>query len=964
MDTNLPLSQLDPLRMGAFSGVPQLYNAWLGPLPHLNRVDGLQDRNTETWTYDEEYKGKMLMLRDTVEDLYYLRAGYLTKRVMPIRYTNNVNLAWERLEANAHLLEITPYMTTSHAVTQKRKMMRAHLVRRGITIIGEVGFLGTPLGRISFQASIVQVTNSIDSTDQLEVIRSLTTSHVAAQQHLKEVGLNPDQLLSRFLDQDHRLFGIVHKERNALSLLDTFIENEMFETNGRGDCYLVPVDLAVHDELVPIENVKQSWSGDLAIERVQTNRLDPRNETYTLRGKKTYIVRAPQVENATESERKPLMRTRQIGEYHLMLEDCDDYTQYKSNKRSILIYSQETDKMEKISLRECLKYDALWDKDGNVNPLPPGMTAIDKRNDPFVVIRELTNAVTGATEIQAQPIRYIFELDPEFLSTDRILGGGIALLTKLTERYGPIDENTTGAQLFDIVKQIIGAVPGVDDATKFAAFFLKDGAVPAPYNAADVPADAATGKVPGAQTIKSKVADAFFQALMVQVPAAKKEEEILPIIQDHSRDVLQRGEMIRNKITGYVRERLPGTQFFDGNEERVGQWYDRQVSGYQAALQKKLSELPKSSEASEAWVKPGLAGVNYKYPASAEHSDDPLDQISFFRLMRDQAASAPASSASVPEGRIRQQEGLGLAGIGQMYYEEGYSGFGQQRFDKAKDLKLLYKPLVRHLDGLNASGASILHRRFALMYLCARFNQKRFETFERWNIPIPLNYAILRPHMQYETLGIIKCLQDGGCGFTFKGNSNAMGSFETGRKTWEIAYTVDMRAVVHEPRNVNVRFDVKVQRYEGGAGHRFYTLDTYRQKQIDNLQNSLIVVAMPVTETNFPLDLCIAGRYPGEFGRIQPVAPHISSLPRYDKLFGFSEHIHTALQMPIWGGVRQHWNLICRPGHQQNCDSTGKHSIVQPCRGHRGKNIYAGCGDIWNGKLAVLEPQNFSTMTV
>jgi len=142
MDTSLPISQLDPIGSGVYTGVGDLYSAYLGPLPQLQRVDSYQKRNVQTWDMPENYKGQNLYLRDTVEDLMFTaNQTYLTTRILPYFATDQVNLQWEEFEANAHLLDLTPYQTTSHAVTSKRQVRRAQLVRRGISAEFENDFL-------------------------------------------------------------------------------------------------------------------------------------------------------------------------------------------------------------------------------------------------------------------------------------------------------------------------------------------------------------------------------------------------------------------------------------------------------------------------------------------------------------------------------------------------------------------------------------------------------------------------------------------------------------------------------------------------------------------------------------------------------------------------------------------------------------------------------------------------------
>jgi len=108
MDTNLPVSQLDPLYNGQFTGAGKAFEPWLGPMPTLQRTDPYEHRNVQIWDMPEGYKGQNLTLRETVEELAFTaKQKFLTKYILPWFPTDQVTLQWEQFEANAHLMDIT-----------------------------------------------------------------------------------------------------------------------------------------------------------------------------------------------------------------------------------------------------------------------------------------------------------------------------------------------------------------------------------------------------------------------------------------------------------------------------------------------------------------------------------------------------------------------------------------------------------------------------------------------------------------------------------------------------------------------------------------------------------------------------------------------------------------------------------------------------------------------------------------
>ncbi len=108
MDNSLPVSQLDPLFQGHFTGAGKAFEPWLGPMPTLQRTDSYEKRNVAIWDMPENYKGQNLTLRETVEELVFTaNQKYLTKYILPWFPTDQVNMQWELFEANAHLMDIT-----------------------------------------------------------------------------------------------------------------------------------------------------------------------------------------------------------------------------------------------------------------------------------------------------------------------------------------------------------------------------------------------------------------------------------------------------------------------------------------------------------------------------------------------------------------------------------------------------------------------------------------------------------------------------------------------------------------------------------------------------------------------------------------------------------------------------------------------------------------------------------------
>jgi hypothetical protein len=120
-----------------------------------------------------------------------------------------------------------------------------------------------------------------------------------------------------------------------------------------------------------------------------------------------------------------------------------------------------------------------------------------------------------------------------------------------------------------------------------------------------------------------------------------------------------------------------------------------------------------------------------------------------------------------------------------------------------------------------------------------------------------------------------------------------------------------------------VQPDIFSEDYEGGAGARFYSPETYRTKDLENLKYSLICVALPIVETDIPSPMDISGRFYTEYTmglltKAKFEELHYSTAYRYNQLYDFHNTQGRAQGMdtPSIAPGRAHINRICYQGHQ------------------------------------------------
>ena len=260
---------------------------------------------------------------------------------------------------------------------------------------------------------------------------------------------------------------------------------------------------------------------------------------------------------------------------------------------------------------------------------------------------------------------------------------------------------------------------------------------------------------------------------------------------------------------------------------------------------------------------------------------------------------------------------------------------------------------------------------YALAYATIKITRANLLMLCRRNIMVPMNFLLFRPHMQFATRAIIKCKQNGGSMYTFMGNEDFQIAHEAGRKMAMMHFTLYFRCVVHDARNVYVQPDVYIQEREGGCGTRFWTINDYsRHYNPENLIASLFAIAIPFRERNFPNPMSATGVWETEYNqgirelRNQSQFLHYSTAQFYagETMYKWNKDARTGLSVPHLMRGRTHRNFIMYQGHQQNYNiKRGDHSRITPNKGHLSKNIYAGCADIFNGALDVLEEQDYAT---
>lgn len=109
--------------------------------------------------------------------------------------TRCVQVAWDEIIFNDHMLQPVPEEGISRLVTQQTNERRDHYVRYGIALILEHGFMKTAKGQQSYQMNILQIRNATLETMYFGVIEvSFSRSLAALALSTKKPRTGPAQL--------------------------------------------------------------------------------------------------------------------------------------------------------------------------------------------------------------------------------------------------------------------------------------------------------------------------------------------------------------------------------------------------------------------------------------------------------------------------------------------------------------------------------------------------------------------------------------------------------------------------------------------------------------------------------------------------------------------------------------------------------------------------------------------------
>jgi hypothetical protein len=273
-----------------------------------------------------------------------------------------------------------------------------------------------------------------------------------------------------------------------------------------------------------------------------------------------------------------------------------------------------------------------------------------------------------------------------------------------------------------------------------------------------------------------------------------------------------------------------------------------------------------------------------------------------------------------------------------------------------------------HLAAINDSSMSDLKKRRAITLLAQPFNKKYLESCISNNILFPMNFLILRPHGTWRGRTCIKMLGGGAAGNMYFAHGSAEVGHDAQRMISVLHSVAYMAAIVQHAQYVYAAPNLLIDRYLGGLGMRFFNPTSYQRRSPQGCEDSIVVVAVPYVEREFPNPLDIAGRYYTDYdsGLIDIKNNdelHYSTAYRYNNEYHFftRSNQQDELSQPTVLPGDVHMNRICWAGAQFNYNRiSGKFDYYEANTSGWGELVYPGCGRVRNGGDLYFDAQKMA----
>lgn len=431
IDTNLPVSQLNPDGHAVQLGTKGPYDAYVSPSQTPGQTSAYQKRQFHTQNLPDAFVDRALRIRDSTENIAWLeQQKWQTQVVLPLRIVQDLVLHVEHFEAWPTFFSVTPEQAVAHMLVQSATVTEVKLLRWSLQARLEQGFMGTPLGQERYNAMLNQFATSMNETANAEVARALLDATDPQQTWLQRHGQMHIEDLHNYLKWDLFCFAALQKmPNNPLEIINQRVNGMMKAYGGRADTIILSEDLENYAQMVPRHKNEYWLGGERAVDNRNGkgsgsdrnpggifNLVEP---VRWLQGNAIYIHRSMVVENQGDID--PWHRTRQFGEWNILENTVRDMDNYTSDRRTIFVYNQDRDTMSPLRVRDGIENCMMWEIDGTVKRLDASSgDPLYNRDARFYPFARETNTF--------DPIRYCGDLSAQHFDMNDVNGLAITMM--------------------------------------------------------------------------------------------------------------------------------------------------------------------------------------------------------------------------------------------------------------------------------------------------------------------------------------------------------------------------------------------------------------------------------------------------------------------------------------------------------------------------------------------------------
>ncbi len=369
---------------------PNAFLPYFGAPPRDFKPNPYSAYGRENFALPDAYKGSVPYMTQLMIHVIQDEDLWPTKVVLPIRITENeMEVAWDEVIFNNHLLGPVPEEGVSRLVTQQTNERRDHYVRYGIALILEHGFMKTPKGQQSYQMNITQIRNATLETMYFGVLEALLSSKQYSMAWTRKYGTmaRSGAALRGYLGDEVERYMIVQKTEHGFDLMDTKAKKYLRSVGVTPDTWILPEGTTTYLNTVRPENrdyLLAGPGGPAAYKAALAGGIQQQvgGNSCTVYESKTF-----EVPGNSGGPIDPLVRHVAVGEYNTMIDTVTDYVpceEYKTFMRDIFIYNEARDDFSRVTIKNALK--ACCRFDGDRLAFPDNLDDTAARIDPFIYV--------------------------------------------------------------------------------------------------------------------------------------------------------------------------------------------------------------------------------------------------------------------------------------------------------------------------------------------------------------------------------------------------------------------------------------------------------------------------------------------------------------------------------------------------------------------------------------------------